>query len=167
MNVVKGAGNALGRAVNLGAKQAYGIDPNKKWGSDRPMTNAQKQQAAKLDPGAFDHFDTGPDQQGQPDQQAQQAQQDPNAPAADIKDTLDANTQYRFPNPDYPGVQIVVRNNGWFIDRLPPQLRGQIKRDSVTGLYPVLQPANIKKYNQYYNQAADAKRVREEPAAAL
>lgn len=86
---------------------------------------------------------------------------------SDIKDTLDPNMQYRFPNPDYPGTQIIVRNSGWYIDRLPQQLRGQIKRDSSTGLYPVLQPANIKKYNLYYNQAADAGKVKDEPAAAL
>lgn len=86
---------------------------------------------------------------------------------SDIKDTLKPGTQYRFPNPDYPGTQIIVRDSGWYIDRLPPQLRGQIKRDSATGLYPVLQPTNIKKYNLYYNQAADAGKVKDEPAAAL
>lgn len=88
-------------------------------------------------------------------------------PTDDIKDTLEPGQQYRFPNPDYPGTQIIVRDSGWYIDRLPQQLRGQIKRDKSTGLYPVLQPANIKKYNQYYDQAAHAGKVRDEPAAAL
>jgi hypothetical protein len=88
-------------------------------------------------------------------------------PAADIKDTLDPEMQYRFPNPDYPGTQIIVRNSGWYIDKLPVELRGQVRRDKTTGLYPVLQPNNIKKYNLYYNQAAENNQVREEPAAAL
>jgi hypothetical protein len=88
-------------------------------------------------------------------------------PTADIKDTLEPGQQYRFPNPDYPGTQIIVRDSGWYIDRLPQELRGQIKRDKLTGLYPVLKLANIKKYNQYYDQAAHAGKVKDEPAAAL
>jgi hypothetical protein len=91
----------------------------------------------------------------------------PSGPATDIKDTLAPEMQYRFPNPDYPGTQIIVRNSGWYIDKLPVELRGQVRRDKTTGLYPVLKPNNIKQYNLYYNQAAENNRVKEEPAAAL
>ena len=92
---------------------------------------------------------------------------EPIGPANDIKDTLDPEMQYRFPHPDYPGTQIIVRSSGWYIDKLPVELRGQVRRDKTTGLYPVLQPNNIKKYNLFYNQAAENNQVREEPAAAL
>lgn len=88
-------------------------------------------------------------------------------PESDISKTLDPYTQYKFEHPDYPGVNIVVRQGKWYIDRLPPQLRGQVPRDKETKLFPVLQPANIKKFNKYYNDAADMGKVKEEPAVAL
>lgn len=88
-------------------------------------------------------------------------------PATDISQTLDPYTQYKFEHPAYPGVNIVVRQGKWYIDRLPTELRGQVPRDKATKLFPVLQPANIKKYNKYYNDAADMGKVKEEPAVAL
>ena len=91
----------------------------------------------------------------------------PSGPVADIKDTLDPTKQYRFANPEFPGTQVVVRNSGWYLDRLPPELRGKVPVDKATKLYPILQPARIQKYNLYYNQAADQNRVKEEPASML
>lgn len=88
-------------------------------------------------------------------------------PEDDISKTLDPYTQYKFEHPDYPGVNIIVRQGRWYIDRLPQQLRGQVQRDKETKLFPVLQPSNIKKYNKYYNDAADMGKVKEEPAVAL
>ena len=88
-------------------------------------------------------------------------------PAADIKDTLDPEMQYRFPNPEFPGTQIIVRNSGWYLDRLPPELRGKVPVDKTTRLYPILQTARIQKYNLYYNQAAEDGKIKEEPASML
>jgi hypothetical protein len=103
-------------------------------------------------------------------QQAKNPQPEPDSgPADDVKDIVAPDEQYRFSHPDYPGegINIIVRNTGWYLDKLPQALRGRVKRDSATRLYPVLQPNNIKKYNLYYNQAADANRVRHEPAHSL
>ena len=91
----------------------------------------------------------------------------PTGPATDIKDTLEPDTQCRFANPEFPGTQIIVRNSGWYLDRLPPELRGKVPVDKATRLYPILQPARIRKYNLYYNQAAEALKVKEEPATML
>lgn len=89
------------------------------------------------------------------------------APEADISQTLDDTTQYKFLNPDYPGTSIVIRKSGYYIDRLPKVLVGQIKKDPKTGLYPVLRPETIKKYNAYYDQAADRGQIKQEPIHAL
>jgi hypothetical protein len=91
----------------------------------------------------------------------------PLTPATDIKDTLELGTQYRFPNPEFPGTQIIVRNSGWYLDRLPRELRGKVSIDKTTKLYPILQTARIQKYNLYYNQAAESGKIKEEPASML
>ena len=88
-------------------------------------------------------------------------------PEDDISKTLDPYTQYKFEHPDFPGVNIVVRKGRWYLDKLPAQFRGQVRRDKDTRLFPVLQPANIRKYNKFYNDAADKGQVIEEPAVAL
>ncbi len=88
-------------------------------------------------------------------------------PESDISKTVEPGMQYRFQNPENPGGFIIVRQTGYYLDQLPRALQGQVKRDKATGLYPVLRPANIKKINQYYDQASDAGSVVEEPAAAL
>lgn len=91
----------------------------------------------------------------------------PPEPEADISQTLDNTTQYKFLNPDYPGTSIIIRKSGYYIDRLPKVLVGQVKKDPKTGLYPVLRPDTIKKYNAYYDQAADRGQVKQEPIHAL
>ena len=144
-------------ASNLG-KDFFGVNRSQTWKQGLAPGLAKKQanqdQAEKTN---AQHQQLSRELSATPDEEK----------VTDIKDTLDSGIQYRFANPDYPGTQIIVRNTGWYIDKLPQQLRGQIRRDKNTGLYPVLQPANIKKYNLYYNQAADAGKVKEEPAAAL
>lgn len=87
--------------------------------------------------------------------------------ASDISSTVPAGMQYRFMHPEYPGVEIVIRDNGYFLKQLPRSLAGLVKRDKATGLYPILRADNIAKINNYYNAAADAGSVIEEPAAAL
>lgn len=89
------------------------------------------------------------------------------SPEEDISKTLDPYTQYKFEHPDYPGINVVVRRGKWYLDKLPSTLRGQVQRDKETRMFPVLQPGNIRKFNQYYNDAADMGRVKEEPAVAL
>jgi len=86
---------------------------------------------------------------------------------SDIRHSLDNFTQYKFAHPDYEGINIVVRNDGWYLDKLPKELYGQVQRDKTTRLYPVRQPRNIKKFNDYYDQAADRKQVTQEPAFVL
>lgn len=89
-------------------------------------------------------------------------------PVTDISKTIaNPDVQYRFMHPDYPGVEVIIRQTGYYYKQLPPELRGQVKRDKATGLYPVLRQENIKKLNDYYNAAADAGRVIEEPTSAL
>jgi hypothetical protein len=88
-------------------------------------------------------------------------------PARDIRQTLEPGKQYRFQNPENPGTFIIIRPDGYFVDKLPKQLIGTVKKDRITGLFPVLRDENIQKYNSYYNQAADAGRVIEEPVHAL
>lgn len=88
-------------------------------------------------------------------------------PEEDISSTLDPYTQYKFEHPEYPGTNIIVRQGRWYLDKLPSNFRGQVRRDKETRLFPVLQPANIRKYNKYYNDAADSGQVIEEPAVAL
>jgi len=119
--------------------------------------------------------------QAQQAQQAQPAQQDTQTaprtepvepvaqePAMDIKDTLpDDQTQYRFSWPEDPTIDIIIRKSGYFMNKLPQDLRGAVKKDRVTGLYPVLKADNIKKLNQYYDSLANRGRVREEPVHAL
>lgn len=89
----------------------------------------------------------------------------PSQPVTDISKTVPPGRQFRFQNPDFPGSYIIIRQDGYFQDKIPKNLNGQIKK--VNGLYPVLRPDNIKKYNVYYDQAADAGRVKEEPVHAL
>lgn len=91
----------------------------------------------------------------------------PPQPETDISKTLDNATQYKFLNPDYPGTSIIIRQSGYYIDRLPKVLVGQVKKDPKTGLYPVLRPDTIKKYNAYYDQAADRGQIKQEPIHAL
>ena len=85
----------------------------------------------------------------------------------DISKTLSPTTQYRFLHPEYPGVEIIIRNSGYYLNRLPRSLTGMVKKDKDTGLYPVLRPENIRAINSYYNDAADMGRVVEEPVFAL
>ena len=87
----------------------------------------------------------------------------------DLNSTLDDTTQYRFDHPEHraEGISIIVRKDGWYVDKLPKGLRGQMQRDPATRLYKVKQPKNIQKFNDYYNKAADAGRVIEEPADVL
>lgn len=91
----------------------------------------------------------------------------PAGPEIDISKIVPADTQYKFRNPEVPGGFIIIRQTGYYVDSLPAALKSQVKRDKATGLYPVLRAENIKKYNQYYNAAADANGVREEPVHAL
>lgn len=91
----------------------------------------------------------------------------PAGPEIDISKIVPADTQYKFRNPEVPGGFIIIRQTGYYVDSLPAALKSQVKRDKATGLYPVLRAENIKKYNEYYNAAADANRVREEPVHAL
>jgi len=88
-------------------------------------------------------------------------------PETDISRTVPAGMQYKFQNPDNPGGFIIIRQTGYYVDSLPRNLKGQVRRDKATGLYPVLRPSNIKKYNEYFDKAADAKAVIEEPVHAL
>lgn len=94
----------------------------------------------------------------------------PSAAAAetDISKTVEPGMQYKFANPEDPTINIIIRNSGYYYDRLPPELRGgQVKRDKDTGLYPVTRPDNIKKINAWYDQLADRRRVIHEPISAL
>lgn len=89
-------------------------------------------------------------------------------PEADISKCIDnPNIQYRFMHPEYPGVEVIIRQTGYYYKQLPAEFRGLVKRDKATGLYPVLRKDNIRKLNDYYNTAADAGRVAEEPISAL
>lgn len=87
----------------------------------------------------------------------------------DVNATLDNTTQYRFPHPLFRAddVDIIVRRDGWYLNKLPKSLRGQVQRDKETRLYRVKQPANIQKFNDYYDKAADQGYVVEEPANVL
>lgn len=85
----------------------------------------------------------------------------------DISQTVPPGMQYRFLNPEYPGVEVVIRNDGYYFKQLPKPLIGQVKRDKASGMYPVLRQDNIRKLNDYYNDAADRGHVIEEPVAAL
>ena len=62
---------------------------------------------------------------------------------------------------------IIVRSDGWYLNKLPKSLRGQVQRDKETRLYKVKQPANIQKFNDYYDKAADQKLVIQEPSDLL
>lgn len=89
-------------------------------------------------------------------------------PVTDIKDTLpNDQTQYRFPWPEDPTIDIIIRKSGYFMNKLPKELQGLVKKDKASGLYPVLKADNIKKLNQYYDSMANRGRVREEPVHAL
>lgn len=87
------------------------------------------------------------------------------SPETDISKTVPPGKQFRFLNPELPGSYIIIRQDGYWQDRIAKHLAGQVKK--VNGLYPVQREENIKKYNEYYNQAADSNRVREEPVHAL
>tara|TARA_Y100000389_G_scaffold194973_1_gene225700 strand:+ start:298 stop:828 length:531 start_codon:yes stop_codon:yes gene_type:complete len=88
---------------------------------------------------------------------------------SNINATLDSTTQYRFPHPLFRAddVDIIVRRDGWYLNKLPKSLRGQVQRDKETRLYRVKQPANIQKFNDYYDKAADQGYVVQEPADVL
>jgi hypothetical protein len=90
-------------------------------------------------------------------------------PNYDVNATLDNTTQYRFPHPLFRAddVDIIVRRDGWYLNKLPKSLRGQVQRDKETRLYRVKQPANIQKFNDYYDKAADQGYVVQEPADVL
>lgn len=149
-------------ASNLG-KDFFGIDRSQSWtGPQGLVPGLNKPKAAPVSQPAAPIPDSSPDDDVDDEPMPR------DNPAIDIKDTLDDNTQYRFPNPEYPGIQIIVRKSGWYLDQLPADKRGKVNRDKATKLFPVLLPANIARYNRYYDQAADAgKVVREEPTAAL
>ena len=89
----------------------------------------------------------------------------PTSPESDISKLVPDGMQFKFQNPDLPGSFIIIRQDGYWQDRIPRNLAGQVKK--VNGLYPVLRPENIRKFNSYYNNAADNGRVREEPLHAL
>jgi|TARA_R110000822_G_scaffold68404_20_gene166383 hypothetical protein len=93
----------------------------------------------------------------------------PGNPINDVNATLDKATQYRFPHPLFraDAVDIIVRSDGWYLNKLPKSLRGQVQRDKETRLYKVKQPANIQKFNDYYDKAADQKLVIQEPSDLL
>jgi hypothetical protein len=93
----------------------------------------------------------------------------PGNPNYDVNATLDNTTQYRFPHPLFRAddVDIIVRRDGWYLNKLPKSLRGQVQRDKETRLYRVKQPANIQKFNDYYDKAADQGYVVQEPADVL
>lgn len=100
-----------------------------------------------------------------PSQQVAQNQQAPSAPEEDISKIVPAGKQFRFLNPELPGSFIIIRQDGYWQDRIPKHLAGQVKK--VNGLYPVQREENIKKFNEFYNQAADTGKVIEEPVHAL
>ena len=109
-----------------------------------------------------------PEQFGQLDVPAAPAKAAPaSKPVQDIKDTLDDQTQYRFPHPIWPGVDAIARKSGWYVTALPKDLKGMIKRDKTTGLYPVLNQVNIAKLNDEYDKAADSGFVKVEPIHLL
>jgi hypothetical protein len=88
------------------------------------------------------------------------------AAVTDIRQTVPAGSQYRFPNPE-PNANnnIIIRQDGYYVDRIPKQLIGRVKK--VNGLYPVQRQENIDKFNKYYDLQADRGLVREEPIHAL
>ena len=88
--------------------------------------------------------------------------------ANDISKTLpDNETQYRFPYPEEPTIDVIIRQDGYYLTRLPKHLQGQVKKDSKTGLFPVKLSTSISKINKYYDQAAELGKVKEEPVHAL
>lgn len=105
----------------------------------------------------------------QPSTKGQQPIQ-PEGPAVNITQTVPDGMQYRFQHPEYwkDDVNVIIRQSGIYIDKLPKKLRGgQVRRDKETGLYKVDRSDNIAKLNNAYNTAADEGRVIEEPAGAL
>ena len=89
----------------------------------------------------------------------------PTVPVTDITQLVPHGKQFRFLNPELPGSYIIIRSDGYYQDKIPRNLTGQVKK--VNGLYPVLRLENIKKINQYYDEAADRGRVKEEPVHVL
>jgi len=88
--------------------------------------------------------------------------------AYELNAILDDSTQFRFPHPKHQNedVEVIVRRDGWYLNKLPKALRGQVPREK-NRLYKVRQPANIAKLNQFYDRAAELGYVKEEPADAL
>ena len=92
----------------------------------------------------------------------------PTQPINDISKTLPNNeTQYRFPYPEEPTIDVIIRQDGYYLTRLPKHLQGQVKKDSKTGLFPVKLSTSISKINKYYDQAAELGKVKEEPVHSL
>ena len=100
------------------------------------------------------------------DTDAEEAPED--GDAYELNAILDDATQFRFPHPKHQNedVEVIVRRDGWYLNKLPKALRGQVPREK-NRLYKVRQPANIAKLNQFYDRAAELGYVKEEPADAL
>lgn len=89
-------------------------------------------------------------------------------PESDISKIVEPGMQYKFANPEDPTINIIIRNSGYYYDRLPTELRGgQVKRDRESGMYAVTRPDNIMKINQWYDRLADRGKVIQEPISAL
>jgi carboxylesterase type B len=83
------------------------------------------------------------------------------------EDLLGDDLQMIFPNTELPGINVIVRQEGFFFDRLPANLRSQVRRDPKTRLYPVLKADNIERLTAMYDKARAAKKVITKPIAAL
>ena len=140
----------------VGAPASFTIGTLKKYVKDMTRARANGLAIAKRSPEQFGQLDV-PEPTPAPTP----------IPVQDIKDTLDDQTQYRFPHPIWPGVDAIARKSGWYVTALPKDLKGMIKRDKTTGLYPVLNRANIAKLNDEYDKAADAGFVKVEPIHLL
>ncbi len=136
--------------------------------SNREKTASAVSQQAQAQAQVQAQAQQAQDQSAQTAPRTEPAEPPPNEPAVDIKDTLpDDQTQYRFAWPEDPTIDIIIRKTGYFMNKLPQDLRGAVKKDRATGLYPVLKADNIKKLNQYYDSLANRGRVKEEPVHAL
>lgn len=93
------------------------------------------------------------------------------SPEGDVSSLVPDGQQVIFDHPVESGIKIVIRKDGYFLTGLPssmpPADRARAKRDKATRMYQVTRPENIQQINQYYNDAADAGKVREEPIHTL
>ena len=69
--------------------------------------------------------------------------------------TLPRGSQYEFIWPTNPwnseNIYGIIRPEGYFLNTVPASLRGLIRMDDETGLYPIANPDNIKKINDWYD----------------